>query len=100
MNHLLKQAKQMQNKVTALQKELNNRTLDVSAGGGMVQIKINGKQEILELKLNPECVDPNDIEMLEELLKTGLNQASRESQEMVNNAMSEVTGGIDIPRFF
>lgn len=100
MNNLLKQAQQMQLKVTALQKELDARELETSAGGGMVKIKINGKQDILDLKLDKECVDPNDIEMLEELIMTGINQAIKESQEMVNKAMSKVTGGMNIPGMF
>ena len=100
MNNLLKQAQQMQMKVTALQKELESRELEVSSGGGAVVIKINGKQEILKIKINPECVDPSDVEMLEELVKTGVNQAVKESQDMVSNAMSKVTGGLNIPGMF
>ena len=100
MNHLLKQAQQMQAKMSTLQKELEQRELEVSTGGGMIKIKVNGKQQILDFKLNPECVDPNDVEMLEELIKTGVNQAVSESQEMVSKAMSKVTGGINIPGLF
>ncbi len=100
MGHLLKQAQQMQAKMTTLQKELETREFETSSGGGMVKIKINGKQEIMELKLNPECVDPNDLEMLEELLKTGVNQAVKESQDMVSSAMGKITGGINIPGLF
>ena len=69
MNNLLKQAQQMQLKVSALQKELEARELEVSSGGGAVKIKINGKQEVLNIKISPDCVDPNDVEMLEELVK-------------------------------
>ncbi len=100
MNHLLKQAQQMQAKMGTLQKELESRELDVSTGGGMIKIKMNGKQQIIDLSLNPECVDPSDVEMLEELIKTGINQAINESQEMVSSAMSKVTGGINIPGLF
>ena len=100
MNNLMKQAKQMQTKMATLQKELETRELDVSSGGGMVKIKINGKQEILEMKLDEECIDPHDIEMLEELIKTAVNQAVKESQDMVSNAMSKVTGGMSIPGLF
>lgn len=100
MSHLLKQAQQMQAKMGTLQKELENRELDISAGGGMIKVKMNGKQQIVDLKLNPECVDPSDVEMLEELIKTGINQAVNESQEMVSSAMSKVTGGINIPGLF
>ncbi|MBL6988244.1 MAG: YbaB/EbfC family nucleoid-associated protein [Bacteriovoracaceae bacterium] len=100
MNNLLKQAQQMQTKLAALQKELEVRELDTSAGGGMVKIKINGKQEIIDFKLNPECVDPSDVEMLEDLIKTAINQAVKESQDMVSNSMSKVTGGVNIPGLF
>lgn len=100
MNNLLKQAQQMQQKITTLQKELETREMDISSGGGMVKIKINGKQEILEMKIDKECVDPSDVAMLEELIQTAVNQAVRESQDMVSNAMSKVTGGINIPGMF
>ena len=100
MNQLMKQAQQMQAKVTALQSELNAREIETSTGGGMVKIKINGKQEILEVVLNPECVDPSDVEALQDLLKASVNQAINESQEMVNKAMSKVTGGLNIPGLF
>lgn len=100
MNNLLKQAQQMQQKMSTLQKELESRELDVSSGGGMIKVKINGKQEILEIKINQECVDPSDVETLEELVLTAVNQAVKESQDMVSNAMSKVTGGISIPGLF
>ena len=100
MNQLMKQAQQMQAKVTALQSELATRELETSTGGGAIKVKINGKQEILEVKLDPECVDPSDVETLEELIKTAINQAVNESQEMVNKAMSKVTGGLNIPGLF
>lgn len=100
MNALLKQAQQMQQKMATLQKELETREMDFSSGGGMIKIKMNGKQEISELKINPECVDATDIETLEELLQTAVNQAVKESQDMVQKAMSKVTGGINIPGMF
>ena len=98
MNHLMKQAQQQ--KMATLQKELEGRELESSSGGGMVKVRVNGKQEILELKIDKECVDPNDIDMLEELVKTAVNQAVKESQEMVSKAMSKVTGGMKIPGLF
>ena len=100
MNNIMKQAQLMQQKVTALQRELEERELDVSSGGGAVQIKVNGKQEILEIKISKECIDPSDPEMLEELIKTAVNQAVKESQDMVSSAMSKVTGGLNIPGLF
>ena len=100
MNNLMKQASQMQAKLTALQSELDVREIKTSTGGGAIQITINGKQEIIDLKLDPECVDPSDVEGFEELLKTGINQAIKESQDMVSQAMSKVTGGLSIPGLF
>ena len=100
MNNLLKQAQQMQQKMATLQKELETREIETSSGGGMIKIKMNGKQEIIELKINPECVDPSDVETLEELMMAAVNQSVKESQEMVSGAMSKVTGGMSIPGLF
>ena len=100
MGSLMQQAQQMQVKITALQKELDTREIEASSGGGMVTVRVNGKQEIIEIRINKECVDPNDVEMLEELVKTGVNQAVKDSQEMVSSAMSKVTGGLNIPGLF
>lgn len=100
MNQLLKQAQQMQAKLTTLQKELNDREVEATSGGGMVKVKVNGKQEILQLTISKECVDPGDVEMLEELVKTAVNQAIKSSQDMVSGAMSKVTGGVNIPGLF
>lgn len=100
MNALLKQAQQMQQKMATLQKELEAREMDFSSGGGMIKIKINGKQVISEIKIDPECVDANDVETLESLVLTGVNQAVKESQDMVQKAMSKVTGGLNIPGLF
>ena len=100
LNNIMKQAQQMQSKLATLQKELDARVTEISSGGGMVKIKINGKHEIVEFKLSPECVDPGDIATLEDLIKTAVNQAIKESQTMVSSAMSKVTGGISIPGLF
>jgi hypothetical protein len=100
MNNLLKQASQMQAKLSALQNELSTREVESSSGGGMVKVKVNGKQELLSITINKECVDPNDVEMLQDLVKTAINQAMKESQDMVSQAMSKVTGGLSIPGLF
>lgn len=100
MNQLLKQAQQMQAKLTTLQKELADREVEATSGGGMVKVKVNGKQEILQITISKECVDPGDVEMLEELVKTAVNQAVKNSQDMVSGAMSKVTGGVNIPGLF
>ena len=100
LNGLMKQAQQMQQKMATLQKELETRELETSSGGGMIKIKITGKQQILSISINKECVDPNDVASLEDLVKTAVNQAVKESQEMVSGAMSKITGGINIPGMF
>ena len=100
MNNLMKQAQQMQAKLAMLQNELAEREVEASAGGGMVKVKVNGKQELLSISINKECVDPNDVATLEELVFTAVNQAMKNSQDMVQQAMSKVTGGMNIPGMF
>jgi DNA-binding YbaB/EbfC family protein len=100
MNNLMKQAQQMQAKLAMLQNELAEREVEASAGGGMVKAKVNGKQQLLSISINKECVDPNDVAILEELVFTAVNQAMKQSQEMVQQAMSKVTGGMNIPGLF
>ena len=100
MQNLMKQAQQMQQKMATLQKELESRELETSSGGGMIKIKITGKQQIVSISINKECVDPNDVSSLEELVKTAVNQSIKESQDMVSGAMSKITGGINIPGMF
>ena len=100
MNQMMKQAQQMQAKLASLQNELAEREVEASAGGGAVKVKVNGKQELLSIKIDKEAVDPNDVETLEELVFTAVNQAMKQSQEMVSSAMSKVTGGLNIPGMF
>ena len=100
MNQMMKQAQQMQAKMATLQKELDIREFEVSTGGGMVNVKVNGKQELLDITIDKEVVDPTDIEMLQDLVKSAVNQAIKESSDSVQNAMSKVTGGMNIPGMF
>lgn len=100
MNNLMKQAQQMQAKLAMLQNELAEREVEASAGGGMVKVKVNGKQQVLSITINKECVDPNDVATLEELVLTAVNQGLKSSQDMVQQAMSKVTGGMNIPGLF
>ncbi len=99
-NQMMKQAQQMQTKMAALQKELDTKEFEASSGGGMVKAVVNGKQELLSINIDKECVDPNDVEMLEELVKTAVANALKESQETVSNAMNKITGGMNIPGMF
>jgi DNA-binding YbaB/EbfC family protein len=100
MNNLMKQAQQMQAKLSMLQNELAEREVEASAGGGMVKVKVNGKQQLISISINKDCVDPNDVATLEELVFTAVNQAMKQSQDMVQQAMSKVTGGMNIPGLF
>jgi len=100
INQMMKQAQQMQAKLASLQNELAEREVEASAGGGAVKVKVNGKQELLSIKISKDAVDPNDVETLEELVFTAVNQAMKQSQEMVSSAMSKVTGGLSIPGMF
>jgi DNA-binding YbaB/EbfC family protein len=100
IQHMMKQAQQMQAKLATLQNELATREIDVSVGGGALKVRINGKQEILSLTISPDAVDPTDVATLEELMMTGLNQAIKESQDMVSSAMSKITGGMNLPGMF
>lgn len=100
IGNLMKQAQQMQAKMAMLQNELAEREVEASAGGGMVKVKVNGKQELLSIFINKECVDPNDVATLEELVFTAVNQAMKQSQDMVSQAMSKITGGMNIPGLF
>ncbi|HBQ87707.1 MAG TPA: YbaB/EbfC family nucleoid-associated protein [Syntrophomonas sp.] len=97
MNNMIKQAKKVQEQIARMQEELKEKVLETSAGGGAVNIKINGKQQLLEIKIKPEVVDPEDIEMLEDLIMAAVNDAVKQSQDMVSSEMSKITGGLNIP---
>ena len=97
MGNLMKQAQQMQQKMMKLQEEIAKKTLDASVGGGMVTVTVNGKSEVLRIKIEPQVVDPNDVEMLEDLIVAGVNEALRKAQEMMTEEMSKLTGGLKIP---
>ncbi|MGI6452679.1 MAG: YbaB/EbfC family nucleoid-associated protein [Syntrophomonadaceae bacterium] len=99
MAKMLKQAKKMQEQMAQLQEELYKREVEASSGGGAVTVKVNGKQELTEIKINPEVVDEEDIEMLEDLVRAAVNEGIRMSQEMVSAEMSKITGGLNIPGF-
>ncbi|MCG8514869.1 MAG: YbaB/EbfC family nucleoid-associated protein [Halanaerobiales bacterium] len=100
MNKLMKQAQQMQAKVTKMQEELEQKTIETSAGGGVVKVVVNGKQELLDIQIDPTAVDPEDVEMLEDLILAAVNEGMRKVADMVNNEMSKITGGMNIPGMF
>ncbi len=97
MGNLVKQAQQMQKKMLQIQEELANRTVEATVGGGMVTVTANGKNEILQVKVEPQVVDPDDVEMLEDLIMAGVNEALRKAQEMASEEMGKLTGGLKIP---
>ncbi|MBB6218826.1 hypothetical protein HNQ80_005001 [Anaerosolibacter carboniphilus] len=100
MNNMLKQVQKMQKQMEELQEELNQREVEASVGGGAVEVKANGKKEILSVTIKPEVVDPDDIEMLQDLILAATNEALRKADEMVTTEMGKVTGGLSMPGLF
>ena len=100
MQAMLKQAQKMQEDMAAKQEELEAREYDVSAGGGVVNVKINGKKEIQSVKLSPEIVDPDDIETLEDLIVAAVNEAVKKVESISAEEMQKITGNIGLPGMF
>ena len=94
MNNLMKQAQRMQKQMEEKTQELEDATYEGTAGGGVVTVMVSGKKEVLSVKLNPEVVDPDDIEMLEDLIVAATNEALRKMEEESTSAMSGITGGL------
>ena len=97
MGNLLKKAQQLQEKMAKLQDELNEKTIETSAGGGMVTVIATGKQEIASIKIDPEVVNQEDVEMLEDLVLAAVNDALSQAKQMVSEEMTKLTGGVNIP---
>jgi len=100
MNSLMKQAQKMQKQMAQMQDELSEKKLEVSSGGGAVKITINGEKQIMDLKISPDVVDPDDVEMLQDLIMSAVNEAIRQMDEAVNSQMSQITGGMNLPGMF
>jgi DNA-binding YbaB/EbfC family protein len=100
LGNIMKQAQQMQAKMARIQQELETREVEATAGGGMVTARVNGKQQLLDLKIEKEVVDPEDVDMLQDLILAAINEALQKSQQMVQEEMSKVTGGMNIPGLF
>ena len=98
--NILKQAQQMQAKISQLQEEMAGKTVEASSGGGMVNIVMNGKQEVVSVRIEPEVVNREDVEMLQDLIAAAMNEAVRKSHEMVTEEMKKITGGLNIPGLF
>ena len=97
MGNMLKQAQKLQSKIFELQDQLADRTVETTVGGGMVKAVANGKQELLSIKIDPEVVDPNDVQMLEDLVVAAVNDVLKKAKEMVTEEMTKLTGGFKIP---
>jgi DNA-binding YbaB/EbfC family protein len=95
--NLVRQAQQLQAKMLKVQEEMATRTAEASAGGGMVTAVANGKQELVSIKLEKEVVNPEDLEMLQDLIVAAANAALKKAQEMVSDEMKKLTGGINLP---
>ena len=94
MNNLMKQAQKMQKKMEEAQAALAEKTIEVTSGGGAVKIVITGKKVVQSIKINPEVVDPDDVEMLEDLMLSAVNEAVRQADELANSEMGKITGGV------
>ncbi|MFZ5572036.1 MAG: YbaB/EbfC family nucleoid-associated protein [Thermodesulfobacteriota bacterium] len=97
MGNMLKQAQQLQARMMKMQEELAGRTVEGSAGGGMVKAVANGKQQVVSIHIEKEVVDPQDVDMLQDLILAAVNDALTKSQEMVSSEMGKLTGGMNIP---
>lgn len=97
INKMLKQVQKLQGEMARLQEELGERTTEATAGGGVVRVVVNGRQEVVTLEIKPEAVDPEDVEMLQDVIVAAVNEALRQSREMVAREMGRLTGGLGIP---
>ncbi|SME90470.1 YbaB/EbfC family nucleoid-associated protein [Desulfovibrio gilichinskyi] len=100
MNDLMRQAQIMQRKMTQLQEELKDREVESSAGGGMVTVKVNGSSEVLAITIDPAVVESGDVEMIQDLVLSAVNDANKKAKAMMETEMSKITGGMNIPGMF
>ena len=100
MQGMIRQAQKMQEEMERAQEELNQKEYTVEAAGGMIQCQINGKREILSVKIKPEAVDPEDVEILEDMVKSLINEAIQKVDSINSSEMERITGGLNIPGLF
>ncbi|HUC94120.1 MAG TPA: YbaB/EbfC family nucleoid-associated protein [Paenibacillus sp.] len=100
MNQMMKQVKKMQEQMLKAQEELGEKTVEGSAGGGVVSVTVNGHKKVLSVAIKPEAVDPDDIDMLQDLVLTAVNDAIAKADELANKDMGKFTGGMKIPGLF
>lgn len=97
MNNMMKQAQKMQKQMEDMQSNLDELTFEATVGGGVVKAVVNGKKELTSIKIDPDAVDPDDVEMLEDLVVAAVNEAIRKAEEEVSGQMSKLTGGMNMP---
>ncbi len=97
LGKMMKQAQQLQSKMLKLQEELAEKTVETSSGGGMVKVVASGKQQLVSIQIEQEVVDPDDVEMLQDLILAAVNDALTKAQEMVSGEMNKLTGGLNMP---
>ncbi|HEY8416431.1 MAG TPA: YbaB/EbfC family nucleoid-associated protein [Limnochordales bacterium] len=97
MAKMMKQVQKMQQEMARIQEELGSKTVEASSGGGMVTVVANGHQEIVQLRIDPQAVDPDDVEMLQDMVLAAVNEALRKSRDLAAQEMAKVTGGLNIP---
>ena len=100
MNQMMKQAQKMQEQMLKMQEEMEEKKFEATAGGGAVRVVVSGKREVLEVELKPEVVDPDDIEMLQDLIVASINEAIRKLEADNASQMGQLTGGLNIPGLF
>ncbi len=100
MNNMIKQAQKMQQEMMKMQTEIEATEFEASAGGGVITVKMSGSKQLLAVNIKPEAVDPDDVEMLEDLILTAVNEASKMVDDANNSKMSKLTGGMNIPGLF
>ncbi|WP_426450041.1 YbaB/EbfC family nucleoid-associated protein [Paenibacillus sp. S-38] len=100
MNQMMKQVKKMQEQMLKAQEDLANRTFEGTAGGGVVSVTVNGHKKLTAVTIKPEAVDPDDVEMLQDLVLTAVNDAMTKAEETAGKEMSKLTGGMNIPGLF
>jgi DNA-binding YbaB/EbfC family protein len=100
IGNIMKQAKKLQERMTSLQQELESKTVETTSGGGMVSVVVNGKFEVRSLKIDREVVNPDDLDMLQDLIVAAVNEGIRKAQEMASAEMAKLTGGLNVPGLF
>lgn len=100
MNNLLKQAQKFQKQMEDMQKELENKNFEASVGGGAVRATVNGKKQLVDIKIDPEVLDPDDVEMLQDLIISACNEALKKAEDESSEGMKKMTGGMNLPGMF